>query len=91
MPKSKEELKEYQRRQDYWRRRRAVDKLRREGSYLLTERMTVNQLYRKLGEELHSLLMELGDGANPTQYVAIMHAWDCYSAIVERGVQMTLI
>jgi len=93
-PDSPEDREQYlinRRRQAYWARRRTVQAMFREGSYLLTPRMTHAQLWDALGAQLHSMLLEEADGSNPDRARAVLDAWELYAAIRERGVQLTLI
>lgn len=87
----KERLKIAKRQRDYWVRRRTVQAAIREGSYIFTPKMTHTQLWDALGASLHSALMTCGDGTDVTLTRDLVDAWELYSAIRERGVQLTLL
>lgn len=78
-------------RQRYWRNRRTIDKLAREGSYLMPEGMTHNQLLHNTQQGLYDALMQARDGSNVELFSILMDTWTLYSALVERGVQLTLL
>lgn len=78
-------------RQRYWRNRRTIDKIAREGSYLIPEGMTHTQLLHATQQGLYSALLMARDGSNVELYSTLMDTWTLYSALVERGVQLSLL
>ena len=91
MSEDKEKLKTDRRRQEYWRKRRTIERMRREGSRLWVDGMTHAQLWDTLGNELYAALAAASDSVNVELYRALAECWTCYAAIRERGVQLTLM
>lgn len=78
------------RRQTYWRNRRTIDKLQREGSRVEVGRMSIPALWSILEEQLHHLLNELLDGNSPRLYEMSLIAWEAYAELMLRGDQLRL-
>jgi len=78
------------RRQAYWRNRRTVEKLAREGSKLAVDRMSPEALWRVLEMNLLELTRALEDGASPSNYAMARTAWEAYAELMLRGDQLTL-
>ena len=94
MATSEDELRRIrnnQRRQAYYRRRRTIQRMEREGPALQLDRMSVAAVVATLEECLHQLLNEMALGASPEHYQMTRTAWDCYSEIISRGEVLRLL
>lgn len=78
------------RRQVYYRNRRQVEKMARQGSPLAVDRMLVGQLWVVLERDLVQLLRDLEGGSSPSLYGLARSVYDCYAEIMSRGEQLTL-
>lgn len=87
--RSPEELSA-KRRQDYWKRRRTVQRMTQKGSGLAVDRMRSNDLSGLVIVHLMAVLQILEDGSSPTIYHHARAAWDCLNELIDRGEQLRM-
>lgn len=79
-----------QKRQAYFKRRREVQRMQREGTRLEVSAMASPDLTRLLLAELALMEMDLGDGSSPRLYGRVLSIRAMVHELYERGDQMTL-
>lgn len=88
--KTRQELANDRRRQEYFKRRRTVQKLDRSPVALQLDRMATPAVWRQLETYLLELLNMARDASSPAMYTAARGAWECYAEAIGRGDQLSL-